>query len=475
MTERQKNMPQTIRTKKSLRPAVARRLALLFLLCGIVLGAFASPASVDRIVDKMGLRKIIRFHLAQTRFSIPFRFGLDIQGGTHLVYRADMSAIAQSQQSDSMDSLRDVVERRINLFGVAEPLVQSEKSAGQWQLVVELAGIRDINTAIKMIGATPFLDFREARPDADRDAILAAQKNKQRMNENPYFIPTQLTGRYVKGATLNFNSTSGSPEIGLELTSEGATLFAQITKRNVGKPLAIYLDGAPISAPMVHEEITGGKATISGNFTPESGKELVGRLNAGALPVPITLIAQQSVGASLGQESLDRSLFAGLIGFLAVAVFMILWYRVPGIMAVLALLLYLAISLAVFKLMPVTLTVAGIAGVILSVGMAVDANILIFERMKEELHRGRQFEEAVREGFARAWTSIRDSNVSSLITSAILYWFGSSMVRGFALTLGIGILISMFSAISVTRTLLFAVMTKKMEKMRVLFMSGISR
>ena len=430
---------------------------------------------MDRIVDKMGLRKIIRFHLAQTRLSIPFRFGLDIQGGTHLVYRADMSAIAQSQQSDSMDSLRDVVERRINLFGVAEPLVQSEKSAGQWQLVVELAGIRDINTAIKMIGATPFLDFREARPDADRDAILAAQKNKQRMNENPYFIPTQLTGRYVKGATLNFNSTSGSPEIGLELTSEGATLFAQITKRNVGKPLAIYLDGAPISAPMVHEEITGGKATISGNFTPESGKELVGRLNAGALPVPITLIAQQSVGASLGQESLDRSLFAGLIGFLAVAVFMIVWYRVPGIMAVLALLLYLGISLAVFKLVPITLTVAGIAGVILSVGMAVDANILIFERMKEELHRGRQFEEAVREGFARAWTSIRDSNVSSLITSVILYWFGSSMVRGFALTLGIGILISMFSAISVTRTLLFAVMTKKMERMKVLFSSGLAR
>ena len=225
----------------------------------------------------------------------------------------------------------------------------------------------------------------------------------------------------------------------------------------------------------MREEITGGKATISGTFTPESGKELVGRLNAGALPVPITLIAQQSVGASLGQESLQRSLFAGLIGFIAVAIFMIIWYRVPGIMAVLALLFYLAISLAIFKLVPVTLTVAGIAGIILSVGMAVDANILIFERMKEELRRGRQFEEAVQEGFARAWTSIRDSNISSLITSVILYWFGSSMVRGFALTLGIGILISMFSAITVTRTLLIAVMTKKMEKRRFLFMSGLQK
>ncbi len=458
-----------------MRPGVARRLVFVFFICAIVLGAFAKPSVVDRAIDKMALRRFIPIHLAQTRFFVPFRFGLDIQGGTHLVYRADMRAVASSEQSDSMDALRDVVERRINLFGVAEPLVQVEKSSGQWQLVVELAGISDINTAIRLIGETPALDFREARPDGERDAILAAQKNHQRMNEDPYFIPTELTGRYVKGATLNFNSTSGQPEIGLELTSDGSTLFAQITKRNVGKPLAIYLDGAPISAPMVREEITGGKATISGNFTPESGKALVGRLNAGALPVPITLIAQQSVGASLGKDSLDRSLFAGIIGFFAVAVFMILWYRIPGIMAVFALLFYLGISLAIFKLIPITLTVAGIAGVILSVGMAVDANILIFERMKEELRSGKQFDEAVAEGFHRAWTSIRDSNVSSLITSAILYWFGSSMVRGFALTLGIGIIISMFSAISVTRTLLFAVMTKKMEKRRALFMSGIGR
>ena len=468
-------MAPRIPQKKSMRPATARKFVLVFFICGIALGAFLRPSVIDNAVDKAGLRRFIPIHLAQTRFSVPFRFGLDIQGGTHLVYRADMSAIASGQQSDSMDSLRDVVERRINLFGVAEPLVQVEKSAGQWQLVVELAGIRDINMAIRLIGETPFLDFREARPDTDRDAILAAQKNKERMDEDPYFTPTELTGRYIKGATLNFDQTSGSAEIGLELTSEGGKLFAEITKRNVGKQLAIYLDGAPISAPTVREEITGGKATISGNFTPQSGKELVGRLNAGALPVPITLIANQSVGASLGQDSLEKSLLAGLIGFIAIAAFMILWYRVPGIMAVVALLLYIAISLVIFKLVPVTLTVAGIAGVILSIGMAVDANILIFERMKEELRRGRQFEEAVREGFNRAWTSIRDSNMSSLITAAILYWFGSSMVRGFALTLGIGIIISMFSAISVTRTLLFAIMTKRMERMKILFLSGFSK
>ena len=468
-------MAQYIQQKKSLRPGTARKLVFALFVCGLALGVFIKPSIIDTAVDNIGFRRFIPIHLSQTRFFVPFRLGLDIQGGTHLLYRADMKAIPSGQQSDSMDSLRDVVERRINLFGVAEPLVQVEKSAGQWQLVVELAGIRDINEAIRLIGETPFLDFREVRPDGDRDAILEAQKNKERINEDPYFIPTELTGRYVKGATLNFNQTSGQPEIGLELTSEGGELFAQITKRNVGKQLAIYLDGAPISAPTVREEITGGKATISGNFTPQSGKELVGRLNAGALPVPITLIANQSVGASLGHDSLERSLFAGLIGFLAVAIFMILWYRVPGIMAILALVIYVAISLAIFKLVPVTLTVAGIAGVILSIGMAVDANILIFERMKEELRRGKQFEEAVREGFNRAWPSIRDSNVSSLITSAILYWFGSSMVRGFALTLGIGIIISMFSAISVTRTLLFAVMTKKMERMKILFLSGFSR
>ena len=468
-------MVQNVQKKKALRPAIARRLAVLFLVCGIIFAVFANPSRLDRVIDKSGLRRFVPWSVAQTRFHIPFRFGLDIQGGTHLVYRADMSAIESGQQADSLEALRDIVERRVNLFGVAEPLVQIEKSGRESKLVVELAGISDINTAIKLIGETPFLDFRTTRPDAERDAILAARKNNERMNEDPYFIPTNLTGRFVKRAILNFNSTTGEPEIGLELTSEGATIFADITKQNIGKQLAIYLDGAPISAPVVREEITGGKASISGNFTPQAAKELVGRLNAGALPVPITLIAQQTIGASLGQESLDRSLYAGMIGFLAVVIFMIFWYRVPGIMAVFALLLYIGISLAVFKLLPITLTVAGIAGVILSIGMAVDANILIFERMKEELRSGKQFDEAVADGFARAWNSIRDSNVSSLITSAILYWFGTSVVRGFALTLGIGIIISMFSAISVTRTLLFAVMTRKMEKRKFLFMSGLSR
>ncbi|MDZ4285889.1 MAG: hypothetical protein U1A23_03095, partial [Candidatus Sungbacteria bacterium] len=231
-------MAYNIQKKKGLRPALARRLVLVFLLCGIFFVSFAKPSIIDRVVDASGLRRFTSFSLEDTRFNIPFRFGLDIQGGTHLVYRADMNAIASADQADSLESLRDVIERRINLFGVAEPLVQIEKSGGESKLVVELAGVSDINTAINMIGATPFLDFREQRPDAQREEILSAQKNEERMNEDPYFIPTKLTGRFVKRSVLNFDSTTGQPEIGLELTDEGTTLFAEITKQNIGNQLA---------------------------------------------------------------------------------------------------------------------------------------------------------------------------------------------------------------------------------------------
>ncbi len=432
--------------KKLIKPSTARLLAAAFLLVGIILGFFAAPQYLEKITNStLSIPNFLNF---------PYRFGLDIQGGTHLVYQADLSNTSAADYSSFMEAVRDVIERRVNLFGVAEPLVQVEKSGSEWRLIVELAGIKDIAAAIRLIGETPFLEFREEGKEG--------------------FDPTPLTGRYVKRAAVDFDPTTYQPQVALELTDEGGKIFAELTKKNVGKRLAIYLDGAPISAPVVQEEITGGKAQITGNFTPQSAKELVGRLNAGALPVPITLIAQQSVGASLGEESLARSIQAGLWGFAAVVIFMILWYRLPGLLAVLALLLYIALVLAIFKLIPVTLTVAGIAGFILSIGMAVDANILIFERMKEELRHGRVLEEAVREGFGRAWTSIRDSNTSSLITAGILYWLGTGLVQGFALTLAIGILVSMFSAISVTRTLLIAVMTKKLEGLRFLFLSGLT-
>ncbi len=455
-----------IEQKKSLRPKTARLFAAAFLLLGVILGIFGAPQYLERVTS----------YQLPAIFNFPYRLGLDLQGGTHLVYQADLSNISTPEYANSMEAVRDVIERRVNLFGVSEPLVQVEKSGSDWRLIVELAGVKDMREAIRLIGETPYLEFKEVREENEREAILEDQKkNGPRAREDPFFKSTPLTGRFVKRAELTFDPTTFQPQINLELNDEGAEIFGELTRRNVGKQLAIYLDGAPISAPVVREEITGGKAQITGDFTPQSAKEFVGRLNAGALPVPIKLIAQQLVEASLGKESLARSVQAGIMGFIAVMAFMIFWYRLPGFLAVLALLFYTAIVLAIFKLIPVTLTTAGIAGFVLSIGMAVDANVLIFERLKEELRGGKNLEEAIKEGFGRAWTSIRDSNVSSLITSAILYWLGTSVVQGFALTLSIGILISMFSAISVTRTLLIAVMTRRMQNWRFLFMSGFTR
>ena len=393
-------------------------------------------------------------------FNIPFRLGLDLQGGIHLVYEADLSSIKKDQYTESMQGVRDVIERRVNLFGVAEPLVQLDNVGEHHRLIVELAGVKDLRKAVEMIGETPSLDFREQRNEQQTQEILTRFKNlpaeeQAKFIEDPYFQgPSVLTGKYLKGAVLQFDSNTNEPQVGLEFDNEGAMLFEELTSRNVGKKIAIYLDGAPISAPTVEEAITGGKAQISGNFKYDEAKQLVQRLNAGALPVPIKLVNQQSVGASLGEKSLNQSLKAAMIGILAVAIFMILWYRLPGLIAVLALVIYTLIVLAIFKLIPVTLTLAGIAGFVLSIGMAVDANILIFERLKEELRWGKSLGGALEEGFNRAWTSIRDSNVSSLITCAVLFWLGTSIIKGFALTLAIGILVSMFSAIFVTRNFL---------------------
>lgn len=404
-------------------------------------------------------------------FSKPFRLGLDLLGGSHLVYEANLDQVQELDRVSAMDGLRDVIERRINLFGVSEPLVAVNKAGNSWRLVVELAGVKDVNQAIKMIGQTPLLEFKEERPEADSKKIVDSLQGQPADLKvlDPYFTLTPLNGRYLKKSALNFDSRTGRPEVLLEFDDTGKQLFAEITKKNIGKKLAIYLDGYPISAPVVQQEITAGNASITGNFSVAEGKQLVERLNSGALPVPISLLSQQNVGASLGQEYLIKSLMAGFVGFAVVALFMILWYRLAGFVAVGALGLYAILVLTIFKLIPVTLTLAGIAGFVLSVGMAVDANILIFERMKEELRSGKMFSLALSEGFARAWTSIRDSNVSSLITCIILYWFGSSVVRGFALTLAIGILISMFSAITLTRTFLRAFTNTRFARIKFLW------
>jgi len=467
---------------KSFRNKKANWAVFVILILGLLAGFFVWPPLWNKPVD--WLNKQAGTEILPQFFNRPFRFGLDLRGGTHLVYEADVSSISRDDISASMQGVRDVIERRVNLFGVAEPVVQVDEVGSSHRLIVELAGVRDTHQAIEMIGQTPSLDFRTEKSADVRNQILSEQEKVRQKIESgeeltaedqavilidPYFEPTSLTGRFLKGAQLTSDQQTLQWQVGLEFNDEGSRLFEELTRQNVGQRLAIYLDGAPISAPTVQEAITGGKAQITGNFSVQEARELVQRLNAGALPVPITLISQQNIGSALGEKSLRQSLLAALIGILAVALFMIGWYRLPGFLAVIALLIYTAFALLIFKLIPVTLTLAGIAGFVLSVGMAVDANVLIFERMREELRWGKPLASAIEEGFKRAWTSIRDSNVSSLITCGVLFWLGTSIIKGFALTLAIGILISMFSAIIVTRNFLRLVVNEKIERKGWLF------
>jgi len=403
---------------------------------------------------------------------IPFKLGLDLQGGSHLVYEADLSNVEKAEYSSAMEGLRDVIERRVNLFGVQEPVVQTQEAQGHYRLIVELAGVIDPAEAIKQIGQTPFLEFKEQRPEEETQKILDKQKEIEGKSleelqqiEDPYFQSTSLTGKYLKGAEVGFEQTATYKSLVLlQFNDEGSKIFEDLTSRNVGKLLAIYIDELPISAPVVQEVISGGRAQISGDFTVEEAKALVRNLNAGALPVPIELISQQSVGPTLGKISLEKSLKAGILGFLAIILFMTLFYRLPGILSALALGIYAALVLSLFKLIPVTLTLAGIGGFILSVGMAIDANVLIFSRMREELRGQKSFAQSVEDGFNRAWPSIRDGNLTTLLVAMILFGFGTSFIKGFALTLSLGILISMFSAIFITKNFLRCFIGTKLEK-----------
>ena len=400
-----------------------------------------------------------------------FKLGLDLQGGTHLVYEADLSGIAKEDYESSMQGLRDVIERRVNFFGVSEPVVQVEEAAGHQRLIVELAGVIDSAQAIKMIGQTPYLEFREQKENY-QEIIEKNQKiaeSDEEIMEDP-FQPTALTGQYLKKAELGFDETIGyQPLVSLQFNDEGAKIFEELTEKNLGKPLAIYIDGLPISVPTVQGKISGGKAQISGSFTIEEAKTLARNLNAGALPLPIALISQQSVGPTLGKISLEQSLRAGIFGLLAVVVFMTVFYRLPGFFASLALVIYAILNLAIFKFIPVTLTLAGMGGFILSIGMAVDGNILIFSRMREELRQGKGFSIAFEEGFRRAWPAIWDGNFTLLIAASILFWLGTSFVKGFALTLIIGTLLSMFSAIFITKNFLRVFVGTKLEKVKILW------
>jgi protein-export membrane protein SecD len=641
--------------------------AVLFI--AIIIGTIDYPKYADQSIDWLNAKlKTDMPHV----YNLPFHLGLDLQGGTHLVYEADVSNISETDQSSSVEGVRDVIERRVNALGVAEPVVQVNQARGKWRVIIELAGVKDVNEAIKMIGNTPLLEFKEqnteppreltaeekkdletynndaekkakdllsqaksgadfsqlvadnsddeysrassgdlgfvksgdadysqiyeavAKLDPQKDEIikdlitddfgyeilkvLDVQQGEEQIKANHILIcyqgaqgceteiskeealakitelkdqatpenfvtlakknstepgasdgggdlgwfgrgvmvasfeqtafslekgtisdvvetdfgyhliyksdarslpeyklarllvktkiesdilpPTDqwkntgLSGKQLKRSIVEFDPYTNEPQVGLEFNDEGKQLFAEITERNLGKPVAIFLDGEPISVPRVNSVIKEGKAVISGAFDVTEAKLLSQRLNAGALPVPINLVSQQTVGASLGANSLQKSLVAGLIGLLFVALFMIFFYRLPGVLSVISLIIYTVILLFLFKLVPITLTLAGIAGFILSLGMAVDANVLIFERMKEELRSGKPLGSAIDEGFKRAWPSIRDGNASTLITCFILAWFGSSMIKGFAITLGIGVIISMLSAIFISRMLL---------------------
>ncbi|MCR4284172.1 MAG: protein translocase subunit SecD [Parcubacteria group bacterium] len=430
-----------------------RILAIFFILAGISIGYFTYSSELGS---------------GDVPPRLPFKLGLDLQGGSHLLYKADVSSIDPSDIDNSMAALRDVIERRVNLFGVSEPLVQVEEtgvfSAGkekEYRLVVELPGVTDLEQAVAMIGQTPFLEFKTERDTKEQEEIFEAQKIGERLYEDPYFVTSDLTGRYIKKAVLEFDSTTFEPKVGLEFNKEGETLFAKLTKENVGKRIAIYLDGAPISVPVVREEITSGTAEISGGFTAEEAKLLVGRLNSGALPVPIEIISEQGIGATLGGDTLMKGIRAGVYGIVAVAIFLILYYRLAGLLAVASLSIYTVLMLFLFKVFGFTLTSAGIAGFILSVGMAVDANVIIFERIKEELQGGKMVQGSISDGFSRAWLSIRDANISSIITAIILFWFGTSLVKGFALVFGLGVLISMFSAITVSKVLFLSLGIKE--------------
>lgn len=458
------------------------------------LDAIDAPEQV-RDLDKWGVLKKADDILNVPRFKdIPFSMGLDLEGGIHLIYKADLSMRPSDEHAEAMDGLRDVIERRVNLFGVREPQIFVQESNGEYRLIAELAGVKDFDQAINIIGSAPFLEFKEVRPDEEQIAslkklftdegttdeqLLDICKNPSpqlisiftsTQGEDPCFKPSGLTGQYLKESFLNFDQNTNQPIVTLELNEEGTKLFAEITGRNIEKPLAIYLDGIPRSNPTVREKIETGRAQITG-FDADQAKSIVRDLNAGALPVKIELISQQQIGASLGEESLSKSLRAGVVGFMAIVIFMIALYKLSGALAIMSLLMYLALYLIAIKLIPVTLTLPGIAGIILSIGMSVDANILTFERLREEMtlenedsaknksahtknfSSRRDFAFVVSRAYSRAWAPIRDGNLTTIITSVILFWFSTSFIKGFALTLAIGLALNMFMAVVITKYL----------------------
>ena len=411
-------------------------------------------------------------HLGNFNKEIKTQLGLDLVGGVQALLEADLPADVDISQ-ENMQTARGIIEDRVNGLGVSEAVVQI---AGDRRILVELPGEQDPEQALSTIKETALLEFVDFGDVSAQDvSLLYTTKIKtdyQTSNDAEDLSPdsptdpvfhTVITGASIKQVGVTTDAL-GNPQVLFELTPEGSIIFSEFTAANVGKMLAIVLDKEVISSPVINEAITGGQGSISGNFTIETANELAIQLRYGSLPIPLKVVQTQTIGPTLGEDSLDKSLIAGIIGMVVVMVFMALYYRLPGLIADLALLMYALVTFAVYRWIPVTLTLPGIAGFILSLGVAVDANVLIFERMKEELRRGRTIQQAISLGWDRAWPSIRDSNLSTLITSAILFWFGStfgaSIVKGFSLTLAIGVLVSLFTAVTATRTFLHLMLDK---------------
>jgi preprotein translocase subunit SecD len=440
-----------------------RNLFLIVLITALAL-IIDAPKNYPLTIKLLGRELHLTLSSPTLQFSWPFSFtrelaikkGLDLQGGTEVTLAADMSGVKAADRADALESAKEVIARRVDMYGVTEPVIKTLVAGDSYRISVALPGVESPDEALALIGQTAHLDFREIPGTASASATYAD------------FVPTDLTGKDLERSTVQFDQQSGKPTVGLQFTSDGGAKFATITGRNIGKPLAIFLDDIPVSTPTVQTKIEGGQAVINGDFTLDEAKNLAITLNAGALPVPISILKQQNVAPTLGSESVNKSLVAGGIGLAAVALFMIMNYGYLGFIADLGLLIYGLLTLALYKLIPITLTLPGLAGFILSIGMAVDSNILIFERMKEEGRKGNDRVASLELGFGRAWDSIKDANVATLITTFILFnpfdWSflnSSGMVRGFALTLGLGIAISLFTGIFVTRNLLRATLTRQ--------------
>ena len=417
----------------------------------------------------------------------PVREGLDLQGGLQVVLEAQPLA-GKTLDEDTLEGTKSTLERRVNGLGVSEPLVQVR---GDKQIIVELPGVSDPQEAVKVLQQTALLEIIDpqgqylppgtkvnttlgpatATDPTGSPAGTPVAGGEDSIVEGPVYTTVVSGADLSKAYPTQGNGGLGNA-VGFELQGEGASRFYEFTSTHIGQPMAIVIDKTVISTPQINGAISN-QGVIEGTFTIQEVQNLVVQLKAGALGVPLEVVQSRTVGPTLGQDSIDRSIIAALVGLGTVALFMILYYRLPGLLAVIALLIYTAITFAIFKLLPVTLTLAGIAGFILSIGMAVDANVLIFARIKEELRQGRPTAQAVDAGFDHAWPSIRDSNVSTMITTLILYFFGNytgtSIITGFALTLFIGVVVSMFTAITCTRTFMRLLMSNRNLQAKWLF------